>query len=140
MVKMPKEVIEVLEGWHTVPMATVGEDGKPNVAAKGVMIRDEETLIFTELYFRQTYHNLVSNPIASVCFWLERPPYTAYKLNGRIEMYEEGSLVEEMEERMRMGHKDAFSPRGENLAAYLFHIEEIYDQTPSLEAGGKQIA
>lgn len=30
MVKMPKELINLLKEWHTIPVATVGKDGKPN--------------------------------------------------------------------------------------------------------------
>ena len=54
MIKMPEELIQLLNEWHTIPVATVGEDGKPNVAGKSVMVMDRETLIWGELYFRQT--------------------------------------------------------------------------------------
>ena len=140
MAKMPTELANMLMEWHTVPMATVGEDGRPNVSPKSTMVRDDETLLFTELFFRRTYENLQSNPVASICVWQHDPPYLAYRVFGRIEMQESGAIVEEMKERMRSGHPGMFLPRGDNLVAYIFHVEEIYDVTPSPAAGGKRIA
>jgi hypothetical protein len=34
MVTMPEELLHLLTEWHTVPVATVGPDGTPNVAQK----------------------------------------------------------------------------------------------------------
>ncbi|MDH5754422.1 MAG: pyridoxamine 5'-phosphate oxidase family protein [Candidatus Bathyarchaeota archaeon] len=155
MVKMPKELINLLKEWHTIPVATVGKDGKPNVAGKSVMVRDNETIIWGELYFMQTYENLKQNPVASICVWGRRPPFKAYKINGRVEVHEDDELAAQMDERVRIGHEKVgfpmhghempkphpmFKPRREKMAAVVFMVEEIYDQTPSLEAGGKRIS
>jgi len=155
MVKMPKELINLLKEWHTIPVATVGKNGKPNVAGKSVMVRDDETIVWGELYFMQTYENLKQNPVASICVWGRRPPFKAYKINGKVEVHENDELATQMNERMRIGHEKAgfpmhshempkshpvFKPRREKMAAVVFMVEEIYDQTPSLEAGGKRIS
>jgi predicted pyridoxine 5'-phosphate oxidase superfamily flavin-nucleotide-binding protein len=140
MVKMPDTLVQLFKEWHTIPVATVGRDGKPNVAAKSVMIQDSETLIWGELYFRQTYENLKQNPIASLCVWQRNPPFLAYKVNGRVEIHEDDTLAIQLDERMR-GHPEiVFTPRRERMAAIVFKIEEIYDQTPRLESGGKRIS
>jgi predicted pyridoxine 5'-phosphate oxidase superfamily flavin-nucleotide-binding protein len=140
MVKMPDNLVQLFKEWHTIPVATVGRDGKPNVAAKSVMIQDSETLIWGELYFRQTYENLKQNPIASLCVWQRNPPFLAYKVNGRVEIHEDDTLAIQLDERMR-GHPEiVFTPRRERMAAIVFKIEEIYDQTPRLESGGKRIS
>jgi hypothetical protein len=55
---MPEELVQMLKEWHTVPVATSGPDGKPNVAGKSVMVMDPETIVWGELYFMQTYKNL----------------------------------------------------------------------------------
>ena len=150
MVKMPKELINLLKEWHTIPVATVGKDGKPNVAGKSVMVRDDETLVWGELYFMQTHENLKQNPVASICVWGRRPPFKAYKINGRVEVHEDDGLAAQVDERVRIGHEKAgfpmpkmhpmFKPRREKMAAVVFVVEEIYDQTPSLEGGGKRIS
>jgi predicted pyridoxine 5'-phosphate oxidase superfamily flavin-nucleotide-binding protein len=140
MVKMPDNLVQLFKEWHTIPVATVGRDGKPNVAAKSVMIQDSETLIWGELYFRQTYENLKQNPKASLCVWQRNPPFLAYKVNGRVEIHEDDTLAIQLDERMR-GHPGiVFTPRRERMAAIVFKIEEIYDQTPRLESGGKRIS
>jgi hypothetical protein len=38
MVTLPEELIHLMTEWHTVPVATTGPDGKPNVAGKPVMV------------------------------------------------------------------------------------------------------
>jgi uncharacterized pyridoxamine 5'-phosphate oxidase family protein len=81
---MPEKLIHLLMEWHTVPVATIGPDGKPNVAGKSVMVMNPETIIWGELYFTQTYENLTRNPRASICVWKRNPPFTAYKVNGRV--------------------------------------------------------
>jgi hypothetical protein len=47
----------------TVPVATVGPDGTPNVAPKSVMVMNPETIVWGELYFMQTYENLKTIPV-----------------------------------------------------------------------------
>lgn len=144
MVRMPEELITLLKEWHTVPVATVGQDGKPNVAGKSVMVRDHETIVWGELYFMQTYVNLKRDPVASICVWGRSPPFNAYKIKGRVEVHEDDELAAQLNERVRSGHEKAgspmFKPRREKMAAVVFRVEEIYDQTPSLEAGGKKIS
>jgi hypothetical protein len=46
---MPEELVQMLKEWHTVPVATTGPDGKPNVAGKSVMVMDPETIVWWEL-------------------------------------------------------------------------------------------
>ncbi|MDI6875458.1 MAG: pyridoxamine 5'-phosphate oxidase family protein [Methanomicrobiales archaeon] len=58
MVRRPEELVEMPEERHTVPIATAGEAGQPNVTPKYCMVRGEETRILNELCVRQTYENL----------------------------------------------------------------------------------
>ena len=83
MVTLPKERIHLLRELHTVRVATTGQDGKPNVAGKSVMVMNPGTIVWAKLYFRQTYENLKQNPRASICVWKISPPFSAYKVNGR---------------------------------------------------------
>ncbi len=138
------DIANLLREWHTVPVATVGKDGKPNVAGKSVMVRDDGTIVWGELYFMQTYENLKQNPVASICVWDRKPPFKAYKINGRVEIHENDELAAKLDEITSRGHGKAgapiFKPRREKMAAVIFKIEEIYDQTPDLKAGGKRIS
>jgi predicted pyridoxine 5'-phosphate oxidase superfamily flavin-nucleotide-binding protein len=137
---MPEELIHMLREWHTVPVATIGPDGKPNVAGKSVMVKDPETIVWGELYFMQTYDNLKQNPRASICVWQRSPPFKAYKVNGRVKIHENDEIAAQLDERVRAGHGMDFKARREKLAAIFFSVEEVYDQTPSLESAGKRIS
>jgi len=140
MVTMPEELITLLREWHTVPVATTGSDGKPNVAGKSVMVRDPETIVWGELYFMQSYENLKQNPRASICVWQRRPPFKGYKVNGRVTIHENDEIAARLDGRVRAGHGMKFKARRETLAAVVFAVEEIYDQTPGLESAGKRIS
>lgn len=41
---------------------------------------------------------------------------------------------------MREGHAEMFVPPTGELIAYVFHVDEIYDQTPGPSGGGQRIA
>jgi predicted pyridoxine 5'-phosphate oxidase superfamily flavin-nucleotide-binding protein len=140
MVTMPKELMILLKEWHTVPVATTGTDGKPNVAGKSVMVMNPETLVWGELYFMQKFENLTHNPRASICVWKRSPPFSAYKVNGRVTIHENDTIAAELDERVRTRHGMEFKARREKLAAVYFTVDEVYDQTPGLESAGKRIA
>ena len=112
----------------------------PNVAAKSVMVRDPETIIWGELYFMQTYENLTRHPVASLCAWEWTPPFTAYKVKGRVMIHEHDEVTAMLDKRVWAGHSEEFAARTEGMAAVVLTVEEIYDQTPRLEAAGKRIA
>ena len=140
MVTMPEELIHLLTDWHTVPVASIGPDGKPNVAGKSVMVMNPETIVWGELYFMQTYENLTQNPRASICIWKRSPPFRAYKVNGRVKIHENDEIAAQLDSRVRTGHGMEFKARREKLAAVYFTVEEIYDQTPNPESAGKRIS
>ncbi|MCK9590572.1 MAG: pyridoxamine 5'-phosphate oxidase family protein [Methanoregula sp.] len=140
MVTMPEELIHLLTELHTVPVATTGPDGKPNVAGKSVMVMNPETIVWGELYFVQTYENLKQNPRASICAWKKSPPFSAYKVNGRVTIHENDEIATQLDERVRKGHGMEFKARREKLAAVYFTVEEVYDQTPDIRSAGKRIS
>jgi hypothetical protein len=43
---MPEELVQMLTECHTVPVATTGKGGKPNVAIKSVMVTDPQTIVW----------------------------------------------------------------------------------------------
>jgi predicted pyridoxine 5'-phosphate oxidase superfamily flavin-nucleotide-binding protein len=140
MVTMPEELLHLLTEWHTVPIATVGPDGTPNVTPKSVMVMNPNTIVWGELYFMQTYENLKNNPHASICIWQRTPPFRAYRMNGTVTIHENDEVSARLDEAMRTGHPMVFKASREQLAAVWFSVEEIYDQTPGVETAGKKIA
>ena len=139
MVTMPEDLIHLLTEWHTVPVATAGPDGTPNVAPKSVMVMNPSTLVWGELYFMQTYENLRHNSRASICIWKRTPPFSAWKMNGTVTIHENDEVSARLDETMRTGHPMEFKAKRKQLAAVSFAVEEIYDQTPLIETAGKRI-
>ena len=82
---------------------------------------------------------LKPNPRASLCAGKRTFPTTAYKVNGRVVIHENDAIAERLRERVRAGHPTALKARRDKLAAVCFTVEEIYDQTPDVEAAGKLI-
>ncbi len=136
---MPEPLIALLKKWHSVPVATTGPDGIPNIAAKSVRVIDPHTLIWGELYFMQTYQNLQNHPVASLCVWQWTPPYTAFKVIGHVVIHEKGKMKEELDKHVWAGHGDEFLMRIKRMAAMVFTVDAIYDQTPRSDSAGKQI-
>jgi len=139
MVTMPKELMDLLTEWHTVPVATVGPDGNPNVAAKSVMVLDPETIVWGELYFMQTWENLTRDPRASICVWNRSPPFRAYKVNGGVTLHVHDEIAAQFDKQVRAGHGKEFKARREEMAAVYFTVGEVYDQTPDPESAGKRV-
>lgn len=140
MVAMPDTLVALLRDWHSVPVATTGADGMPNVAAKSVTVRDPETIVWGELYFMQTYENLMRHPVASLSVWDWNPPFTAYKVKGRVAIHRHDEVAASLDKSVWAGHSAEFAARTEEMAAVVLTVEEIYDQTPRLEAAGMRIA
>jgi predicted pyridoxine 5'-phosphate oxidase superfamily flavin-nucleotide-binding protein len=140
MAEMPEDLIALLQAWHSVPVATTGADGTPNVAAKSVMVRDPETLVWGELYFMQTYENLRRHPVASLAVWCNRPPFTAYRVNGRTVIHEHDDVAAELDRRVWEGHGAGFELRTRGMAAVVLTVESVWDQTPRPDSAGLRIA
>ncbi|NKQ39282.1 MAG: pyridoxamine 5'-phosphate oxidase, partial [Methanosarcinales archaeon] len=70
MVKMPSEVIELIEKQKIIPIATASSNGVPNVAYIGLLkILDNETILIVDNFFNKTKINLENNPIASLAVY-----------------------------------------------------------------------
>jgi hypothetical protein len=66
MVTMPEELLHLLTEWHTIPVATVGTDGTPNVAPKSVMVMNPDTIVRDELWFMGEWGN-DKGPFLKMC-------------------------------------------------------------------------
>jgi len=140
MATMPDDLIALLREWHSVPVATAGADGTPSVAAKSVMVRDPETIVWGELYFMQTYENLRQNPRASIAVWRTTPPYTAYRVNGRTVIHEHDEVSDALDKGVWAGHSPDFGVRTKGMAAIVCMVESVWDQTPRSDSAGTRIA
>ncbi len=139
MVRMPEDLILLLNRWRTVPVATAGSNGIPDIAPKTVRVQDPDTIVWTELYFMQTWKNLRERPVASLCVWENFPPFTAYRINGTTALHEHDEVTAKLDRRVWAGHEPAFAERTKKMAAVVLTVTEIFDLTPRTGSAGTRI-
>lgn len=90
-----------------------------------------------ELARGHTYANLQADPRVTLLFF--EPPTLSFEVRGRAEIHQEGSLYH----RFLNAQHDVFHPphpeRWAERPAYVFTIEEIYDNSATDEGFGRQI-
>ncbi len=94
MAKLNDEM-KALFGKQLGLIATVGEDGEPNIGAKGSMrVLDDETLVYNEGAGEKTFRNLKSNPKVAVIV-IDREKTDGYQIKGTAEVLSSGELYDE---------------------------------------------
>ena len=100
MARIPAEVRDLLTEGHSVWVATLGEDGMPNIAVKrSATLLDEEHLYIADMFTGKTHENLAANHRAAVGVYDSRRGI-AYQLKGRVDLIESGGLVERASARL----------------------------------------
>ncbi|GAB4252245.1 MAG: hypothetical protein Kow00122_10010 [Thermoleophilia bacterium] len=100
MAKLPENAQRTMEKGHNVWVATVGEDGWPNVAIKGSgALLDDEHLYFADLFSKKTRANLAhDNRVAVGIFDPEGK--VAVQVKGHAETVTDGDLFRQVAERI----------------------------------------
>ena len=97
-----------------------------------------------ELAKRQSWENYQVNSEAALLF--HQPPMISYKLKGKVEIYDENiSGKREIYQQFINAQHDMYhTPGGMDLwtkqPAYIFRIEEIYDNSATKEGFGVKLA
>ncbi len=90
-----------------------------------------------ELAKDHTWDNLRANPVVTLLFY--QPPAVSFEVRGRAEIHEEGSiyhrLINAQHDVYHQPHPEGWPKR----PAYLFLIEEIFDNSASPEGFGRRI-
>jgi hypothetical protein len=90
-----------------------------------------------ELALGHTWGNLQVNPAVTLLFF--QPPKISYEIRGRAEIHEEGSIYHRL---INAQHDVYHQPHVEswtNRPAYIFIIDEIYDNSATEEGFGSHI-
>ncbi|GAB4253913.1 MAG: hypothetical protein Kow00122_11920 [Thermoleophilia bacterium] len=96
MAKLPEQVIELLKGGHNVWVATIGEDGWPNVAIKGSgALLDDEHIYFADIFSKKTRSNLLYNSRVAVGIF-DPEKKVAVQVKGVADMVEKGELFDKV--------------------------------------------
>jgi predicted pyridoxine 5'-phosphate oxidase superfamily flavin-nucleotide-binding protein len=129
MAKLTEAMKEVLAGAQAW-VATVGADGKPNLAIKGsVTIVDDESLAYFEMVGGKTWVTVQKNPWVALA--VAKPEkMKGFRFEGKAEIITTGSLYEDAKKLGEMMKLPA-PPK----AAIKIKIEEVYD----LGNGGQKV-
>jgi predicted pyridoxine 5'-phosphate oxidase superfamily flavin-nucleotide-binding protein len=133
MVDLPENVKELLKGGHEIWVATVGEDGWPNVAIKGSgALLDDGNLYFADIFSKKTRDNLLySSKVAIGLF--DREKGVAVQIKGVADMIETGESYEQVKAKVAEAMPAIPSVR------YLVRVmaDSVWDMSAGPRAGEK---
>jgi predicted pyridoxine 5'-phosphate oxidase superfamily flavin-nucleotide-binding protein len=130
MARMPRPVFEKFNDPKTVKfLATVDEDGRPNVVYIGSLrAADEETIIYADALGVKTKQNLKPNkPVAASVLVLDKS--ISYQIKGTFIGYQSsGCYYEFLSELPEFKFNTYFGVR----AAGVIHVDEVYSASSPL--------
>ncbi len=130
MAKMPRQVMEKFNNPSAVKfLATVGEDGRPNVAyIASLRATDEETLIYADTIGVKTKKNLKpGSPVAANVLLREKS--ISYQVKGTFLGFQKsGSYFELLNTLPEFKYNTYFGVR----AAGVIRVEEVYSASAPL--------
>jgi uncharacterized protein len=136
MADLPENVQALLRRGHTIVwVATIGEDGWPNVAAKGSGgLIDKEHIYFADVLSKKTRANLLYN--SRVAVGIHDPEtHLAVQVKGVADMMQNGELFEQLRERAAAAH--AQLPPITYVVR--IHVDEVYDMSPGPNSGERLV-
>lgn len=94
MVVLPDAVKEIMSAGHNVWVATIGEDGWPNVSIKGSgALLDDQHLYFADIFSKKTRDNLLANSRVAVGIF-HPDKKVAVQVKGVADMVDQGELFD----------------------------------------------
>jgi predicted pyridoxine 5'-phosphate oxidase superfamily flavin-nucleotide-binding protein len=133
MATIPENARELLKKGQNVWVATIGEDGWPNVAIKGSgALLDDEHIFFADLFSKKTRENLLYNSRVAVGIF-DGEAKVAIQLKGVADMIQTGELYDEVCRQI----EDL--QRGFPAPAYVVRIQvdSVWDMSAGPNAGEK---
>jgi hypothetical protein len=134
MVSIPKYVQDFLPG-KLAWVATVSQNGEPNVTPKGSLkLLDENHILFADLFSLKTRANLLKNNKIAVTV-VDPATAKGYQLKGTAELADSGQLFEATTQQIGEMNKGLPAPH----YVVKITVESVFDQSVGPQAG-KQIA
>jgi predicted pyridoxine 5'-phosphate oxidase superfamily flavin-nucleotide-binding protein len=95
MAKLTEEAKKAIAEIKPAYVATAGNNGKPNVSAKGSLrVIDDEHVVFAEIHSPHTLANIKENPrVAIIC--LDAATRKGVRIWGRAEIISSGLMFEQ---------------------------------------------
>lgn len=122
IMKLPSEIIAIIEGADNKVLATIGEDG-PNVIPLSMVIVDGDDIIVCDCFMDKTAKNLSTDSRAAMSFW---KGFAGIQVKGHISYETSGEHFEKYTQWLKEKHADR-SLRG----VLVMSAEHVYDLAPS---------
>ncbi len=96
MTKLTREIKDMVDEQKLCFVATADPRGRVNVSPKSsIVVIDDETLAFADLFSRNTRKNLKANPNVAVAV-TDLKRLRGYQIKGKAELLEEGQIYEDV--------------------------------------------
>jgi predicted pyridoxine 5'-phosphate oxidase superfamily flavin-nucleotide-binding protein len=126
MMKMGKEVLEMIEAVGLANVATADLTGRPNVVPKGsIKAVDDETLLYADLFPGTTRDNLEENPRIALSF-VDVRRMKGFQIKGRAKVLTSGDVFERTCEAVASLPFQLPRP----YAAVIISVDEVRDLAP----------
>jgi len=131
--KLPEEVKELMKGGHALWVATMGEDGMPNISYKGSgALLDDEHLFFADIFSQKTRENLLQNSHVALGI-MSSDQSVVVQVKGVADMIQKGELFDQVSAKMKKVSADL--PPVKYVVRIL--VESVYDLSAGPNAGQK---
>ena len=101
--KIPSEIIRLLEDADWICLATRDVDGEPNAANKFLLKCEQNTVYLVDFVKGTTWENLKNHPRVSFPI-MDIDNLVDYQLSGEVEIIEKGQLYDELIAELKQKH------------------------------------
>ena len=130
--KISKEIKDFFEQVPFMALATVDENGIPNVSViASKKIISEDTILTIDTFHDKTLHNILQNGNVAIAMWKDS---VGYQIKGKAKVYTQGDFFES-------GKEWILKTKPQKIVKGVIEIKvtEIYYLTPSYDLAGKKL-
>jgi len=129
---LTKEIIEFFKQVPIMALATVDNEGVPNVSAiASKKVIDENTLWTIDTFHKKTLQNIRQNGRVSIALWKDS---VGYQIKGKATHYTEGSVFEKGKEWILTLKPDKIVK-----GVIEIKIEQVFYLTPNYDLAGEEV-
>ncbi len=130
--KISKEIKDFFEQVPFMALATVDENGIPNVSViASKKIISEDTILTIDTFHDKTLHNISQNGNVAIAMWKDS---VGYQIKGNAKVFTEGDFFESGKEWILK-----IKPQKIVKGVIEIKVTEIYYLTPSYDLAGKKL-
>ncbi len=99
MVKIPREVKELIDSMGIFAVGSVGENKIANVSPRIFFEISEDRIYWLDFFRHKSYKNFLANPLVTVAVY-DKKNLNGYQLRGTVDFISEGAKKSEIKERI----------------------------------------